>query len=292
MAKDFLKKLALGVAIALVSTATVAAVSALAKKIQGDDEAGAEDSSVKYCTHAGVIEIPGVAPSCSEGGATDGSICASCGGIIQQQLYLEPTGHTKVVLPAVEATCKTPGLTEGVACGVCGEVFTAQRDIPVVGCVDEDLDDHCDMCTQAMPEGITLLRKIANSDNVVETAVVEGKTYSAGTVVRIYHGSAGIADCWIQLDHVKQLSFVRSYYDEVFVEEGFIAPLFHYSDVRFEGELYAYVTEEYIDYYIGSGMLYYVSDNEVALDMTNGFEIYNACGPGAGKTAIITLAEV
>ena len=290
MAKDFLKKLALGVAIALVSTATVAAVSALAKKIQGDDEAGAEDSSVKYCTHAGVIEIPGVAPSCLEGGATDGSICASCGGIIEQQIYLEPTGHTKVVVPAVEATCKDEGLTEGMKCGVCGEVLVSQKTLPKVDCVDGDLNGLCDFCFEKLPEGIMLLRQIASAENVVETQVVEGTICSAGTVVRIYHGSAGIASNWIFVG-TEMIRFARSYMNEVFVEEGFIEPLYNHLDGRFEGEIYAYVTETYIDYYIGPGIIYDTL-GEVLYDMTDGFVIAECGGPGADKTCIITLAEV
>ena len=287
MAKEFFKKVAIGVAIALVSTAAVAGVSALAKTIRNDES---DLEGADCCTHAGVIETPGVAPSCTEGGSTDGSICGSCGGIIQQQMYLPALGHIEVVVPAVAPTCKTPGLTEGLSCGVCGEVFTAQREIPVIGCVDEDLDNHCDMCTQAMPEGITLLRKIANSDNVVETAVVEGTTYSAGTVVRIYHGSAGVASNWISVGS-EALSFVRSYYNESFSEEGFIEPLYQFSNSqRFEGEIYAYVTETYIDYYIGPGIMY-DSLGEVLYEITDSFVIGRCNGPGGSRTAIITLTE-
>ena len=292
MAKEFFKKLALGVAIALVSTATVAGVSALTKAIRGEDEANSSDDAVKYCTHTGLIEIPGVAPTCTDPGATEGGMCASCGGIIKRQDYLEPLGHTKIPVAAIAATCKLTGLTEGLKCSTCGVVFVEQEVIPATGCVDEDVNGICDLCEDTLPEGMTLLRKIAKADNEVETAITENTSYSVGTVIRIYHGSPGVASNWINLSFEDEnYLFVRSYNNEVWVEDGFIEPLFTSTGVqRFDGELYAYATEEYVDYYIGAGSCYN-SQGVLVGEIVDAFTLYGASGPGAEKTCIITLPD-
>ena len=217
MAKEFFKKVALGVAIALVSTATVAGVSALAKAIRGDDEAVSSDDGVKYCTHTGLIEIPGVAPTCTDPGATEGGMCASCGGIIKRQDYLDPLGHTEIPIPGVAPTCTEQGLTQGTECNVCGEILLQQSVLPAVGhdlvvipavpatCTTTGLTEgqKCTKCNIVVVEQQIVPRSHKNADldstcdycgvEVVaqEIAAVVGE-YVCGNTYRLYRNSVEV----------------------------------------------------------------------------------------------------
>lgn len=176
MAKDFFKKLVLGVAISLTSVAVLSGFTALSKVIRGDDEASvSENSSLEYCVHTGVIEISGKAPTCEMEGWTDGSICATCHGIIKEQEYIPPLGHTYEVRPRIEATCLETGLTEGIYCVVCNNVRNAQEVIPALG--HNIVDNSCDRCGFDVSE-MTL----------VEVEVVSGEKI-AGNWYRIYKPS-------------------------------------------------------------------------------------------------------
>lgn len=113
--------------------------------------------------------IPGVEPSCTESGITEGSRCAVCGEILESQKPLSPlghsfgewevttpatcttdgerkstcstcgethteiikaNGHTEVVDTGKPATCTENGLTDGKHCSVCNTVIVAQQTIP------------------------------------------------------------------------------------------------------------------------------------------------------------------
>ena len=150
MAKEFFKKLALGVAIALVSTAAIGGLSALTKAIRGDEEESisADSSSAKYCTHTGMVEIPGRMPTCIEAGYTAGSMCATCGGIIEASEPLEALGHLPVPLEAVEPTCSENGLTEGRKCSRCDVVIEAQSYVAAKGHTFEYVPGIEPTCTE------------------------------------------------------------------------------------------------------------------------------------------------
>ena len=80
-------------------------------------------------------KVEGKAPTCTETGLTDGSVCANpdCGKVLEEQKEIPATGHTPVAVPGKEATCTETGLTDGAVCSVCGEELEAQKVIPALG---------------------------------------------------------------------------------------------------------------------------------------------------------------
>jgi hypothetical protein len=78
-------------------------------------------------------KVEGKAPTCTETGLTDGSVCANpdCGKVLEEQKEIPATGHTPVAVPGKEATCTETGLTEGSVCSVCDTVLKEQEEIPV-----------------------------------------------------------------------------------------------------------------------------------------------------------------
>lgn len=117
------------------------------------------------------VTVPGVTPTCTEGGLSEGKHCSICGEIIVIQTAIPATGHsygawtvtkaatcnstgsrqrscacgktetetiaktehTEVTDPAVAPTCTETGLTEGKHCSSCGKVITAQTSVPATG---------------------------------------------------------------------------------------------------------------------------------------------------------------
>ena len=49
--------------------------------------------------------VAAVAPTCTETGLTEGTVCADCGEILAAQEVISATGHTPVTEPAIAATC-------------------------------------------------------------------------------------------------------------------------------------------------------------------------------------------
>ncbi len=100
------------------------------------------------------VVLPVVAPTCTEGGMTEGKKCSVCGEILLAQEILESLDHDSVVDAAVDATCTTPGWTEGMHCDRCGEVLIAQNEIPAPGhteAVDAAVEPGCN--TTGLTEG-------------------------------------------------------------------------------------------------------------------------------------------
>ena len=122
------------------------------------------------------VEIPAVAPTCTEAGSTAGTKCSVCGeilvaptevpatghawdeGVVTQAPTctedgvktftcatcgttkteaIAATGHTEVEIPAVAATCTTAGSTAGTKCSVCGEILVAPETIDALGHVEK-----------------------------------------------------------------------------------------------------------------------------------------------------------
>ena len=113
---------------------------------------------IEKLPHNEVI-TPGVAPTCTEAGLTEGRKCSDCGADIAIQTQVPATGHhysdyydttcnnegcdyvrdeecrhsnTKV-LPAEAATCTSVGITEGKVCADCGEILVVQESIKPLG---------------------------------------------------------------------------------------------------------------------------------------------------------------
>ena len=77
--------------------------------------------------------IPGVAPTCTKGGYSDGKVCTVCNRTLAKQEDLPANGHNPVVDAAVAATCTETGLTEGKHCADCGKVVRVQEIVPAKG---------------------------------------------------------------------------------------------------------------------------------------------------------------
>ncbi len=106
-----------------------------------------QDGAVTYtCTRCGItrnetvekynhqpVDIPAVAPTCTESGSTAGIKCALCGLVMDAPQIIPATGHSPVTVPAKRASCTNTGLTEGSKCSVCGKVLAEQRTIQPLG---------------------------------------------------------------------------------------------------------------------------------------------------------------
>ncbi len=77
--------------------------------------------------------LEAVAPTCTEAGKTEGSVCSVCGETVKAQEEIAPLGHTEVIYPAVAPTCTETGKSEGSHCSVCGTVLKAQEQIVTIG---------------------------------------------------------------------------------------------------------------------------------------------------------------
>lgn len=76
---------------------------------------------------------PGVEPSCTGSGSTDGLHCSTCGMILVMPEIIDPTGHNVVKIPAVEPTCDEYGYTEGYKCATCGEYMEQPQPVKPIG---------------------------------------------------------------------------------------------------------------------------------------------------------------
>ena len=82
----------------------------------------------RQVTHTAKI-LEAVAPTCTETGLTEGSVCSICGEVITAQKTVDAKGHVEVVDLSKPASCTEEGLTQGSHCGVCGEIIVAQNTI-------------------------------------------------------------------------------------------------------------------------------------------------------------------
>jgi len=106
---------------------------------------------------AGHIEetIPGKAPTCTETGLTDGSVCTVCGETIKAQEEIPVSTHTEEIIPGKAPTCTETGLTDGIVCTVCGEIVKAQEEIPATGHTEETVAGKAPTCTETgLTDGI------------------------------------------------------------------------------------------------------------------------------------------
>lgn len=100
---------------------------------------GEETTFPVGCAHDEAVEIPAVAPNCTETGLTAGARCSVCGYITVEQQVVAALGHTEVVDEYVAPTCTATGLTEGKHCSTCNEVLIPQVAIEETLCVGATL---------------------------------------------------------------------------------------------------------------------------------------------------------
>ena len=113
MKEGFLKKLAIGVAVSLVSTAVIAGVSGLFSGVGsgGSGSVGGNVGNNDVCQHETRTTDGEIAPTCILGGVSGMVRCLDCGEIVVEGEELPPTGHIGEV---------------GETCTVCNEPIYGQ----------------------------------------------------------------------------------------------------------------------------------------------------------------------
>ena len=120
---------------------------------------------VAGCTngHTEVI-VPGIAPTCTEPGISDGKTCSACGAVLAAQIELDALGHAEIVDEGIAPTCTESGVTDGKHCQHCGEIFVVQEVIAALGhtsvvdaylvptCEEIGLTEgsHCSVCNEVL----------------------------------------------------------------------------------------------------------------------------------------------
>ena len=94
------------------------------------------------------VEIPALAPTCTEPGLSAGVKCSRCGEILLAQEEIPALGHTEVEIPRIEPTCTKAGNTSGIKCSVCNEILEAPEEIPAYGHTEGELPQIDPTCTQ------------------------------------------------------------------------------------------------------------------------------------------------
>lgn len=159
------------------------------------EELSRETKTIDKIAHSSV-EIPAVAPTCTEKGKTAGAKCSVCGEILVAQEEIAATGHTEVIDKAVAATCTETGLTEGKHCSVCNKVLVEQTVADALGHEWEWVIDtsatvtstglkheECTRCdaTQSHNTVIDIL-VCAHTDTLVHNEKVDADCENAGSI--------------------------------------------------------------------------------------------------------------
>lgn len=92
--------------------------------------------------------VDAVAPTCTQTGLTEGSVCSVCNATITEQKTVAAKGHTEIIDMAVPASCSKEGLTQGSHCDVCGEVIVAQNAIDKTAHLATDIPAVSPTCTE------------------------------------------------------------------------------------------------------------------------------------------------
>ena len=127
------------------------------------EEISRETKTIDKVAHSSV-EIPAVAPTCTEKGKTAGAKCSVCGEILTAQTDVDALGHNAETVAGTAPTCTETGLTDGSKCSVCGETLIAQEEIAAKGhtevvdaavaptCTTTGLTEgkHCSVCNEVL----------------------------------------------------------------------------------------------------------------------------------------------
>ena len=80
-----------------------------------------------------IVEVEGLAATCTEAGYKAYSYCEVCEADIVAKEVLDALGHTEEKVDGYAATCMETGLTDGNVCTVCGETTVEQTVIDKLG---------------------------------------------------------------------------------------------------------------------------------------------------------------
>ena len=169
------------------------------------EELSRETKTIDKVAHSSV-EIPAVAPTCTEKGKTAGAKCSVCDEILTAQTDVDALGHKSETVAGKDATCTETGLTNGSKCSVCGEILVAQEEIAAKGhtevvdaavaptCTTTGLTEgkHCSVCDEVLVAqtvvdalGHTEVVDAAVAATCTTTGLTEGKHCSVcGTVIK------------------------------------------------------------------------------------------------------------
>lgn len=136
------------------------------------------------CENLNVSVTPGVAPTCTESGLTEGRVCNDCGLVLDLQVVVPATGHTEVIEPAVAASCTESGLTEGKHCSACGEVLAAQTVIPALGHSPVQIPAKDATCTEPGLSAGEKCERCGLVSVAQESIPATGHTWGEGTVTK------------------------------------------------------------------------------------------------------------
>ena len=151
-------------------------------------ELSRETKTIDKVAHSSV-EIPAVAPTCTEKGKTAGAKCSVCGEILTAQTDVDALGHKAETVAGKDATCTETGLTDGNKCSACGEILVAQEEIPALGHDKVNHEAQAPTCTEVGWEAYdtcsrcdyTTYKEIsATGHNEVEIPAVEATCTETG----------------------------------------------------------------------------------------------------------------
>ena len=144
-----------------------------------------------------VVEVEGLAATCTEAGYTAYSYCEVCTESLVAKEILDALGHEEETVEGYAATCTETGLTDGAVCTVCGETTVAQTEIGALGhdlqaveavapgcetvgatagerCIHEGCDVIVSGCEEVPATGHTEVKDEAVASTCIERGKTEG----------------------------------------------------------------------------------------------------------------------
>ena len=160
-----------------------------------------------------VVEVEGLAATCTEAGYTAYSYCEVCNASLVAKEILDALGHEEETVEGYAATCTETGLTDGAVCAICGETTVAQTEIGVLGhdlqaveavapgcetvgatagerCIREGCDMIISGCEEVPATGHTEVKDQAVASTCIERGKTEGS--HCGTCGKILQEQASL----------------------------------------------------------------------------------------------------